>query len=253
MCKGVSEAGRRDIGMLHPGVKSLAEKLLPRIVLAWLDPIQRLIDCEVRWAAARLGKLQIVLDAGAGEARYRECFTQARYFALDTGTGDPTWDYTRLDIRGDLEALPLRVQSVDGILCIVVLEHTRRPREVLAEFARILKPGGLLVLVIPLLWEEHQAPHDYFRFTRYGIHLLFESLPFRIDLLAPMGGFFWLLARRCVNFMIFFQGGWRWVVFFLLAPFFGFLFPIILYFMDGLDRSKRFTLGFRVRATRLDG
>lgn len=236
---------------LNPRLKAFAERILPRRIVAWLDPVQNLIESEVRQASHRLSNGQIVLDAGAGEARHKAYFSQGRYVALDAGYGDSSWDYSRLDIRGDLECIPLRTHSVDCILCMVVLEHTRKPRQVIGEFARILKPGGSLVMVVPFLWEEHQAPHDYFRFTRYGVHSLFESTSLRLDLLDPMGGFFWVCARRSVGLLSFFQKGWRWIPFVFMAPFFGFLFPLGLYFMDGLDKSKNYTLGFRVRATKL--
>ena len=235
---------------LNSRIKSFAEQVLPRSVIAWLDPVQDLIESEVRYASDRLREGQIVLDAGAGEARHKINFKQARYIALDAGYGDSSWNYSKLDIRGDLEKIPLLGASVDCVLCMVVLEHTRNPREVLLEFARVLKPGGLLVMVVPFLWEEHQAPHDYFRFTRYGVRLLFESSPFRLDLLSPIGGFFWVCARRSVYFLSYFQKGWRWILFLLLAPFFGLLFPIVLYFLDRLDRTRNYSLGFRIRATR---
>jgi len=105
-------------------------------------------------------------------------------------------------------------------------------------------------MVVPFLWEEHQAPHDYFRFTQYGVRLLFESSPFRLDLLSPIGGFFWVCARRSVYFLSYFQKGWRWILFLLLAPFFGLLLPIVLYFLDRLDKARNYSLGFRIRATR---
>ncbi len=92
---------------------------------------------------------------------------------------------------------------------------------------------------------------DYLRFTRNGIRLLLEGLPFRIDLLAPMGGFFWVCARRCVNLLSFLQGGWRWLLFIPLAPFFGLMFPLLLFHLDRLDRKKEFSLGYRIRATRV--
>jgi SAM-dependent methyltransferase len=235
---------------LNSQLKNMAEHLLPRRVLAWLDPVQDLIDSEVRGAATRLAEGQVVLDAGAGEARHKRFFGRARYIGLDFGYGDDTWDYSNLDVRGDLENIPLCDASVDCILCMVVLEHTRNPQQVLLEFARVLKPDGMLVMVVPFLWEQHQIPHDYFRFTRYGVHSLFEATSLRLDLLDPLGGFFWLCARRSVGLLSFFQGGWRWILFPFLAPFFGLLFPLILYFMDGLDKEKNYSLGFRIRATK---
>lgn len=237
---------------IHPRLKAFAERALPKTVVGWLDPVQRLIESEVRFVSDRLKEGQIVLDAGAGEARHRVHFKRGRYVALDAGYGDTTWDYSGLDVRGDLENLPLRDASVDGVLCMVVLEHTRNPRKVLLEFARVMKPGGTLVMVVPFLWEEHQAPHDYFRFTRYGVRALFESSPLRIDAVNPIGGFFWLCARRSVNFLSFFQKDWRWILFAILAPFFGLLFPLMLYFMDGLDKVKNYSLGFRIRATKTE-
>jgi SAM-dependent methyltransferase len=222
---------------LNSRLKNIAERVLPRRILAWLDPVQDLIDSEVRLAADRLHEGHIVLDAGAGESRHKKYFKRARYIALDAGHGDSGWDYSKLDICGDLSNIPLRNESVDCILCMVVLEHTPNPRKVLLEFARILKPGGTLTMIVPFLWEEHQVPHDYFRFTRYGVRSLFESIAFRLDLVSPIGGFFWLCARR--------------ILFPFLAPFFGLLFPLILYFMDGLDQEKNYSLGFQIRGTKL--
>ena len=237
--------------MLNPGILGLAEKILPRFILNRLDPVRALIEAEIAAAALQTGTGQIVLDAGAGEARSRRHFTRGSYVALDMGHGDAAWDYSGLDVRGDLEEIPLRTRSVDRILCMVVLEHTRRPKRVLAEFARIMKPGARLHLVVPFLWEEHQEPHDYHRFTQHGIRLAFESLPFEIELLRPMGGFFRVFARRCVGLLSFFQGGWRWPVFVLLAPFFGLIFPLLFHCLDGLDARKNYSLGFQIRARRL--
>jgi SAM-dependent methyltransferase len=237
--------------VLNPRLLALAEKVLPRFLLARLDPFRAMIEAELAVAASQTGPGDIVLDAGAGEARSRKYFTHGRYFALDRGHGDATWDYSGLDIRGDLEEIPLRSTSVDRILCIVVLEHTRDPKRVLGEFARIMKPGARLHLVVPFLWEEHQQPYDYHRFTRYGVRLAFESLPFEIELLRPMGGFFQVCARRCVGLLGFFQGGWRWPLFALLAPFFGLVFPLLLPLLDRLDVHQAYTLGFHVRARRL--
>jgi SAM-dependent methyltransferase len=51
---------------------------------------------------------------------------------------------------GDIRALDLRDRTVDAVVCISVLEHTNRFREIIAEFLRILAPGGLLVLTFDI-------------------------------------------------------------------------------------------------------
>jgi len=225
--------------VLDSRLKALAEKVLPRFVLDRLDPFQAVIEEEARCAAAQTGDGQIALDAGAGRAQHGRYFAQGRYLALDSGRGDPSWDYSRLDVRGDLERLPLRDAAIDRILCMVVLEHTRDPRRVLSEFARVLKHGGRLFMVVPFLWEEHQAPHDYFRFTRYGLRHLLESAGFTAIQVRPAGGFFRLLSRRLLNGLQYFRGLWWLPAALMLAP------PALLApVFDRLDRDRNFTLGY---------
>jgi hypothetical protein len=46
--------------------------------------------------------------------------------------------------------------------------------------------------------------------------------------------------------LAFTQTGWRWVLFPILAPFFGFLLPLCCYYLDTLDQDRAYTLGFIV-------
>ena len=73
---------------------------------------------------------------------------------------------------------PFPGRIFDACLNIVTLEHVREPARVLREIARTLRAGGRLLLVVPQDWEVHQAPHDYFRFTRYGVRHLLETAGF---------------------------------------------------------------------------
>ena len=184
-----------------------------------------------------------VLDAGAGEGRYAHHFNGHRYCGVDLAVGDAGWDYSHLDAVVDLTALPFRAGAFDAALHIVTMEHLREPGLALAEMARALKPGGRLLIAAPHEWEVHQAPHDYFRYTRYGLAYLLERAGLEVTQMRPAGGYFRLLARRLLNGLQFFSGGIRWLGFvpaaILLVP------PaLILPFLDGLDRERNFTVGY---------
>jgi SAM-dependent methyltransferase len=183
-----------------------------------------------------------VLDAGAGEARYAHYFARQRYCGVDLAVGDRTWDYSRIDAIADLAALPFRDGTFDAALHIVTIEHLREPSCALAELCRALAPGGRLLIAAPHEWETHQAPHDYFRYTRYGLAYLLEKTGFEIRELRAAGGYFRLLARRLLNGLQFFTGGVRWLGFIpaailVIPP------ALILPVLDSLDRERNFTLG----------
>jgi SAM-dependent methyltransferase len=237
--------------MLNPRLRRTAERLLPRFVLRALNPFETLADEAVAGFAALLPAGARVLDAGAGECRYARLFARQHCVAVDSAVGDAGWNYSRLDAVADLELLPLPSDAFDAAISVVVLEHTREPLRVLCETARVLRRGGRLLIVAPQEWEVHQAPHDYFRYTRYGLTYLLERTGFRVRRLEPVGGFFWLMGRRSVNALTFFQGGWRWLLFVPLAPVMGFALPLLLYFCDRLDTRRDFTLGYICEAERL--
>jgi SAM-dependent methyltransferase len=130
------------------------------------------------------------------------------------------------------------------VLSIVVLEHTPEPGRVIEEFQRVLKPGGMVHLVVPHMWEEHQRPHDFFRFTSGGIRYLLQSAGIRVRKIHPVGGFFWQLGRRLMGVLSFTQSGWRWLLFPVLAPVFGLVLPLCCYYLDTLDEDRAYTLGF---------
>ncbi|MBI2821320.1 MAG: methyltransferase domain-containing protein [Acidobacteria bacterium] len=235
---------------LHPGLKRVLRNLLPRWIVDRIDPFQAEIDRLVGRAGRETDAGMKVLDAGAGELPYAPCFAHARYVALDRCVGDTRWDYGSVHVRGDVTRMPLRDDSIDRILCVVTLEHVSDPTAAILEFARVLKLGGRLYLVTPLMWEEHQVPHDYFRFTSWGLRSMLQRAGLEIESLNPVGGFFWLLGRRSVNLVAFFQSSWKWILFPPIAVIAGSVIPLICYYLDGLDREKRHTLGHSVVAVR---
>ena len=180
-----------------------------------------------------------VLDAGAGEGQYKQYFSGKRYTAFDLAVGDQTWDYSGLDIRGDLEALPFPDSTFDAALNIVTLEHVKRPDRVIGEIARVLRPGGQLLLIVPHQWEEHQTPHDYFRYTRYGVKMLIEQSGLEVARLEPVGGIFRLLSRRLFGAaaVLPFPLDAVYLVWVAIPA-------LLLPLLDTFDREKASTLGF---------
>jgi SAM-dependent methyltransferase len=230
--------------MLNPTVLGLARKVVPTALYRRLDPFEASIADFVGETARGTGSGMVVLDAGAGESRFRDLFGHASYIGMDSGEGDPDWDYSGLDVVGRLEELPIADEVCDRVLSIVVLEHTSEPQRVLEQFFRALRPGGSVHMVVPHMWEEHQRPHDYFRYTSSGIRYLLETAGFDVIDIRPVGGFFWQLGRRLMGVLSFTQQGWRWVLFPFLAPLFGLILPLGCYYLDVLDRDRAYTLGF---------
>jgi SAM-dependent methyltransferase len=223
---------------------ALARKLIPAALYNKLDPFEASLEAFVRAVAAEIPPGGSVLDAGAGEGRFKSLFGHTHYVGVDFARGDPSWNYSGLDVLGRLEDLPFADASFDHVLSIVVLEHTSQPGRAVEEFRRVLKPGGMVHLVVPHMWEEHQRPYDFFRFTSGGIRYLLESSGIRIRKIHPVGGFFWQLGRRLAGVLSFTQHGWQWLLFPILAPLFGLVLPLCCYYLDALDRDRAYTLGF---------
>ena len=111
------------------------------------------------------------LDIGAQNGPYAASFPNRVALDIRRGVG--------VQVLGDAQALGLADAAFDVVLCTEVLEHLPEPQRALDEMFRVLKPSGTLLLTTRFLFPIHDAPHDYFRFTKYGLrHLLrrFEIL-----------------------------------------------------------------------------
>lgn len=222
----------------------LAKSLVPPALYRRLDPFEASIQAFVSGVAGKVAPHAEILDAGAGECRFKGLFKHTRYVALDFAQGDSTWNYSKLDVIGHLEELPFSSSSFDRVVSIVVLEHTPDPGRAIREFHRVLRPGGVVHIVVPHMWEEHQRPFDFFRFTSGGIRYLLENAGFQVTRVEPVGGFFWQLGRRLMGVLEFTQRGWRWILFPVLAPVFGLVLPLCCYYLDVIDHDRSYTLGF---------
>ena len=76
------------------------------------------------------------------------------------------------DIVGDICSANLGSDRFDAVVMSEVLEHVHSPHIALANIHKALKPGGKLILTSPFMLPIHEAPEDYYRYTRYGLAFL---------------------------------------------------------------------------------
>ena len=215
------------------------EQLLPGFLRRYLLHFESAIGESLADFSRVLAPGVLVLDAGAGEMLHARYFAKQRYVGVDLAVGDTAWDYGKLDAIADLTSLPFRDGCFDACINIVTLEHVREPGCALREIGRTLAPGGRLLLIVPHEWEVHQAPHDYYRYTRHGVAYLLDKAGFRDYRIEPVGGYFRLCSRRLLNGLQFFRGPWFFLAAIFLAP------PaLVLPWFDSLDRERNFTLGY---------
>jgi SAM-dependent methyltransferase len=96
----------------------------------------------------------------------------------------------------DLGQIPVEAERFDMVLCTQVLEHVPNPQVVLAELARVLKPGGTLWLTAPFFYAPHELPHDYYRYTEEGLRRLVEGAGLKIRRIEWLEGYYATLAYQ---------------------------------------------------------
>jgi SAM-dependent methyltransferase len=139
-----------------------------------------------------------VLDVGAGEAPYRELFEHTEYVTTD-------WTHSvhpgarQVDIVGPADDLPIESEQFDHVLLTEVLEHTPDPTAVLRELHRILMPGGQLHMTTPFVWELHELPFDYFRYTPWGLERVMRDAGFAGVDIGPRNDAFSTLAQMMTD------------------------------------------------------
>jgi SAM-dependent methyltransferase len=146
-----------------------------------------------------------VLDVGAGDGPYRELFGHAEYVTVDWAHS-PHEDAARSDVIASADAIPLEAESFDAVLLTQVLEHVPDPPAVVREAFRLLRPGGRLYVTAPLVWELHELPHDYFRYTGPGLERLASEAGFVEAEARPRNDSFTTLAQLMHN-VAFTMGG----------------------------------------------
>jgi SAM-dependent methyltransferase len=147
--------------------EALRQRFYPPGFRGMYDRLQDAIDEHVQ-------PEDVVLDAGCGSGRvfqHRLAGRVRRVAGIDV-TDEPRANANINDaLKGDLGALPLRDASFDLIVMSHVAEHLTDPEPVFGELARVLRPGGRLLLLTPNRW--HYVPLVA-RLVPYRLHVAFN-------------------------------------------------------------------------------
>ena len=120
-----------------------------------------------------------LLDVGCGSKPYQSLFHVASYVGLDIDC-EGTRKLGIADQFYDGKTFPFADSSFDSVLCNQVLEHVFNPEDFVSEIARVLKPGGRLLLTVPFVWDEHEQPFDYARYSSFGLRALLDKHGFTV-------------------------------------------------------------------------
>jgi SAM-dependent methyltransferase len=170
-------------------------------LLAFLDesPLERdSVLAAVRRFAELLPPGASVVDLGAGDAPYRELFPHVSYTTVDWGHS-PHEAAFAVDVVASVDALPFEAATFDAAMLTQVLEHVPAPELAVREAHRVVRAGGALLVTVPFIWEEHERPFDFYRFSSAGVRHLLESAGFIDVTVRPRTDCFSTLAQLMRN------------------------------------------------------
>ena len=167
-------------------------------------------QARIDWVSKTLRSIPAglrILDAGAGELRLKPYCAHLDYVSQDfcqyEGIGDSkalqtgAWDTTRIDIVSNIVSIPVPDASFDVILCSEVLEHVPNPVAAIAEFSRVLRPGGTLLLTAPFCSLTHFAPYHFASgLNRYWYEEHLPAMDIKIEEITPNGNWFEFMGQE---------------------------------------------------------
>ncbi len=122
-----------------------------------------------------------VIDVGCGSAPYRALFAHATYIGVEVPAASQHGSAkSGADVLYDGRALPFADASANFVLCNQVLEHVFEPAPFLRELHRILRPNGRVLMTVPFVWDEHEQPYDFARYSSFGLAYLARKAGFEV-------------------------------------------------------------------------
>lgn len=129
-----------------------------------------------------------LLDAGCGEKPYSLIYDELVEKSIGCDVEYCIHDQKEVDVFASLDDLPFENEMFDTVLCTNVLEHVAEYQKAFSELARVLKCNGYMIISLPFLYPLHEEPHDFYRYSFYGLKYQIEKNGLNIINVTPWGG-----------------------------------------------------------------
>lgn len=168
--------------MLNRIKKNISQQLFtPNLLGLFTNPFyisrRSLYYCIKKAGHAITGK---TLDVGCGQKPYQYLFKSTEYIGMDIQTSGHTHDNSKVDIFYDGKYFPFDNGCFDSVVTNQVFEHVFNPDDFLKEINRVMKADGKLLITVPFVWDEHEQPYDYARYSSFGLEYLLKKYGFEI-------------------------------------------------------------------------
>jgi len=120
------------------------------------------------------------LDIGCGSKPYADLYKSTEYIGLEIDSPEARAKRGGADHFYDGETFPFPDETFDSVVTNQVFEHVFNPEVFLKEVHRILKPEGTMLMTVPFVWDEHEQPWDFARYSSFGIRAILEKNGFLI-------------------------------------------------------------------------
>lgn len=220
------------------------EKFHPGILSFFINYnflIRKSINTGIKWNANQLsGSL---LDFGCGTKPYKPFFVNVKeYIGIDYKIEGRKDDYSAVDQFYDGKVIPFENNRFDSLLCTEVLEHVFNIEVVLKEFNRVLKMNGKALITTPFMWEEHEMPYDFARYTTPALVFIYEKNGFKIIDNFKTGNYIKVIFQFSLNYVKNILPSNKYVRQVFLLPFIFFFnfFAILFSFILPVDKTAYF-------------
>lgn len=155
---------------------------------------------NIKYFAGKLsGKL---LDFGCGSKPYKQYFKNyTEYVGCDIEVSGHSHEEENIDVYYDGKTLPFENETFDSIFSSEVFEHIFNLEPIIQELNRVLRIDGDMLITVPFVWNEHEVPYDFGRYTSFGLTDLLERNGFKVIELRKSTSYIEVLFQMYIEYL----------------------------------------------------